>query len=94
MDIFGGMARDDSSLWWNPRERRDGRGARLTRRVREEYLVYFDRNATMRAAKRPVQAGCIARRTPRGFHHRLLAARRHSGTAAKAALASWVRVMQ
>ena len=29
-----------------------GRGARLTRRVREEYRVYFDRNATQNAAKR------------------------------------------
>ena len=28
------------------------RGARLTRRVREEYLVYFDRNATKNGAKR------------------------------------------
>ena len=34
-----------------------GRGARLTRRVREEYLVYFDRNATMSGAKRRGSAG-------------------------------------
>ena len=27
-----------------------GRGARLTRRAREEYRVYFDRNATMSGA--------------------------------------------
>ena len=59
----GAMAWSASSLWWNPRERRGptgrtaGRGARLTRRVREEYLVYFDRNATMRAAKRSVSGG-------------------------------------
>ena len=48
----------DSSSWWrNPRERRDRRGARLTRRVREEYLVSFDRNATMSGAKRRGSAG-------------------------------------
>ncbi len=48
----------DSSSWWrNPRERRDRRGARLTRRVREEYLVYFDRNATMSGAQRRGSAG-------------------------------------
>ena len=29
-----------------------GRGARLTRRVRKEYRVYFDRNATMSGAQR------------------------------------------
>ena len=40
------------SRWWNPGERRERRGARLTRRVREEpppgelARVYFDRNAT------------------------------------------------
>ena len=34
-----------------------GRGARLTRRVREEYRVYFDRNATMSGAKRRGSAG-------------------------------------
>ena len=34
-----------------------GRGARLTRRVREEYRVYFDRNATQNAAKRSGSAG-------------------------------------
>ena len=45
-----------------------GRGARLTRRVREEYRVYSDRNATMSGA---VQPGWIAGRTPRGFHYRL-----------------------
>ena len=39
-----------NSLWWNPGERRERRGARLTRRVREEYRVYFDRNATQSAA--------------------------------------------
>ena len=41
-----------NSLWWNPAECRERRGARLTRRVREEYLVYFDRNATQNGAKR------------------------------------------
>ena len=46
-----------NSLWWNWREHRERRGARLTRRVREEYRVYSDRNATMRAAKRSVSAG-------------------------------------
>ena len=46
-----------NSLWWNPGERRGRRGARLTRRVREEYLVYFDRNATMSGAKRRGSAG-------------------------------------
>ena len=46
-------------------------GARLTRRVREEYRVYSDRNATMSGAKRRGQPGWIACRTPRGFHHRL-----------------------
>ena len=61
-----------NSLWWNPGERRGRRGARLTRRVREEYLVYFDRNATMSGAKRRGSAGWIAGRTPPGFHHRLL----------------------
>ena len=45
-----------NSLWWNWREHRARRGARLTRRVREEYRVYSDRNATMRAAQRPVSA--------------------------------------
>ena len=46
-----------NSLWIKWRERRDGqfsrwgRVARLTRRVREEYLVYFDRNATMSGTK-------------------------------------------
>ena len=34
-----------------------GRGARLTRRVREEYLVYFDRNATMSGTKCSGSAG-------------------------------------
>ena len=34
-----------------------GRGARLTRRVREEYRVYFDRNATQSAAKRRCLGG-------------------------------------
>ncbi len=34
-----------------------GRGARLTRRVREEYRVYSDRNATQNAAKRSGSAG-------------------------------------
>ena len=52
-----------SSLWWNPGERRERRGARLTRRVREEpppgelARVYFDRNATQSAAKRRGSAG-------------------------------------
>ena len=46
-----------SSLWWNPGERREWRGAQLTRRVREEYRVYFDRNATQSAAKRRGSAG-------------------------------------
>ena len=46
-----------NSRWWNPRERRGRRGARLTRRVREEYRVYFDRNATMSGAKRRGSAG-------------------------------------
>ena len=46
-----------NSLWWNPGERRERRGARLTRRVREEYLVYFDRNATQNGAKRSGSAG-------------------------------------
>ena len=34
-----------------------GRGARLTRRVREEYRVYFDRNATMSGARRRGSGG-------------------------------------
>ena len=46
-----------NSLWIKWREHRERRGARLTRRVREEYRVYSDRNATMRAAKRHVSAG-------------------------------------
>ncbi len=47
-----------SSSWTGSRERRGrqfsrwGRGARLTRRVREEYRVYSDRNATQNGAKR------------------------------------------
>ena len=45
------------NLWWNPGERRERRGARLTRRVREEYRVYFDRNATQNGAKRSDSAG-------------------------------------
>ena len=71
-------ARTHSSLRIKWRERRDGRGARLTRRVREEYLVYFDRNATMSGTKWSVQTGCIARRTPRDFVHRLIGAARVS----------------
>jgi hypothetical protein len=67
------MTKSLNSRWRKSRERREWRGARLTRRVREEYRVYFDRNATMRAAERPGQAGCIAARTPRDFFHRLLA---------------------
>ena len=46
-----------SSRWWNPGERRGRRGARLTRRVREEYRVYSDRNATMSGAKRRGSGG-------------------------------------
>ena len=46
-----------NSLWWNPGERRERGGARLTRRVREEYLVYLDRNATQSAAKRRGSGG-------------------------------------
>ena len=46
-----------NGLWWNPRERRDGRGARLTRRAREEYRVYFDRSATQSPAKRGGSGG-------------------------------------
>ena len=34
-----------------------GRGARPTRRVREEYRVYFDRNATKNGAKRSGSGG-------------------------------------
>ena len=34
-----------NSLWWNPGELGEWRGARLTRRVRQEYRMYFDRNA-------------------------------------------------
>ena len=41
-----------------------GRGARLTRRVREEYPVYFDRNATQNAAKRSGSAGMDRRPSP------------------------------
>ena len=43
-------AESGQSSWW-------GRGARLTRRVREEYRVYFDRNATQNGAKRSGSAG-------------------------------------
>ena len=46
-----------NSLWWNAGERRERGGARLTRRVREEYRVYFDRNATQSAAKRRGSGG-------------------------------------
>ena len=46
-----------NSLWWNPGERRARLGARLTRRVREEYRVYSDRNATQNGAKRSGSAG-------------------------------------
>ena len=52
-----------NSRWWNPRERRGRRGpvlpvgVRLTRRVREEYRVYFDRNATMSGAQRRGSGG-------------------------------------
>ena len=41
-----------------------GRGARLTRRVREEYRVYFDRNATQSAAKRRGSGGMHRRSSP------------------------------
>ena len=37
--------------------RRGRRGARLTRRVREEYRVYFDRSATMSGAQRRGSGG-------------------------------------
>ena len=59
-----------SSLWWNPGERRERGGARLTRRVREEpppgelARVYFDRNATQSAAKRRGSAGMHRRSSP------------------------------
>ena len=46
-----------SSLWIKSRERREWRGARLTRRVREEYRVYFDRNATQSASQRRGSGG-------------------------------------
>ena len=39
-------------------------GVRLTRRVREEYLVYSDRNATMSGAKRGGSAGMDRRSSP------------------------------
>ena len=60
----------DNSRWWNPGERRERGGpvlpvgVRLTRRVREEYLVYFDRNATMSGAKRRGSAGMDRRPSP------------------------------
>ena len=41
-----------------------GRGARPTRRVREEYLVYFDRNATQNGAKRSGSGGMHRRPSP------------------------------
>ena len=46
-----------NSLWIKSRERREWRGARLTRRVREEYRVYFDRNATQSASQRRGSGG-------------------------------------
>ena len=64
--------RKPGSRWWSPGERRGRRGARLTRRVREEYRVYFDRDATMSGGQRRGQPGWIAGRTPPGFHYRLL----------------------
>ena len=54
---FESVGMDLNSLWIKWRERREWRGARLTRRAREEYLVYFDRSATMNDAKRSVSAG-------------------------------------
>ena len=39
-----------SSLWIKWRERRERGGARLTRRAREEYRVYFDQSVTMSEA--------------------------------------------
>ena len=57
VDLFGCRCLCLSSLWWNPGERRERGGARLTRRVREEYRVYCDRNATQSAAKRRGSAG-------------------------------------
>ena len=54
-----------SSPWWNPAGRRDGRGARLTRREEGAYWAY----ATDEQRR---QAGCIAARMQRGFHHGLL----------------------
>ena len=66
------------SRWWNPGECRERGGARLTRRVREEpppgelarvYSTETQRRAPQSGA---VQPGCIAARTPPGFHHRLL----------------------
>ena len=59
----GGAA---SSLWWKPGERRERGGARLTRRVREEYRVYFDRNATPSAAKRRGSGGMHRRSNAAG----------------------------
>ena len=52
-----GAAVSLNSLWMKWRERRGGRGARLTRRMREEYRVYFDRNATQSGTKWSGSAG-------------------------------------
>ena len=69
---------DYNSRWWNPRERRGRRGARLTRRAREEYRVYFDRSATMSGAQRRGNSrwwiagrAPTGRTGPRGLHYRL-----------------------
>ena len=74
-----------SSSWANWRERREGRGARLTRRAREEYLVYFDRSATMSDAKRQFSRWGG---DPAGMHRHSNAARVCSRAAQRAALAA------
>ncbi len=53
-----------SSLWVKWRERRGWRGARLTRRAREEYRAYFDRSATMSAFERRGSAGMHRKPSP------------------------------
>ena len=62
-----------NSRWWNPGERRERGGARLTRRVAGEGIEgaaagYTGRQGALPgAAKRRGSAGWIAGRTPRGF---------------------------
>ena len=86
-----------NSRWWSPGERRERRGARLTRRVREEpppgelARVYFDRNATheRREATRFSRDGSLAERRV-GFTTGCLAGMHRRSSPHRENWAAWV----